>query len=92
MLGTYARNELDEQDNNSDLELDLRSGRRQEKTDPIGENVRSSLNTNMSGNSEITAETSRTISSEFSTQMSRRFEEIKSDLKFPHNRDPKRSN
>ena len=62
MLGTYSRNELEEQENNSDLELYLRSGRRQENTDLIGGNVRSSLNANMSVNSEITAETSRAIS------------------------------
>ena len=80
MLGTYARNELDEQENISDLELDLRSGRQQENTDLIGENVRPSLNANMSVNSEITAETIRAISSEISTQLSRRFEEFKSDL------------
>ena len=80
MLGTYTRNELDEQENNSELELDLRSGGRQENTDLIGENIRSSLNADMSVNSEITAETSRAINSEISTQMSRRFEEIKSDL------------
>ena len=60
--------------------MDLRFGRRQENTDPIGENIRLSLNANMSVNSEITAETSRAISSKISTQMSRRFEEIKSDL------------
>ena len=34
----------------------------------------------MSMNSEITVETRRAINSEISTQMSRRFEEIKSDL------------
>ena len=80
MLGTYTRNELDEQENNNELELDLRSRRRQDKTDLIGENIRSSLTSNMSVNSEIIAETSRAINSEFSTQMSRRFKEIKSDL------------
>ena len=80
MFGTYARNELDEQANNSDSELNLGSGRRPENIDLIGENIRSSLNANMSVNSEITTGTSRAISSEISTQMSRRFEEIKSDL------------
>ena len=59
--------------------MDLRSRRRQENTDLSGENIRSSLNANMSVNSEITAETSRAINSQFSTRMSR-FEEIKSDL------------
>ena len=58
MLGTYARIELDELENNSELEIDPRSGRRQENTDPIGENIRSSLNAIMSVNSEITTETS----------------------------------
>ena len=58
MLGTYTRNELDEQENNSELELDQWPGGRQEITDFIGENIKSSLNANMSANSEITAETS----------------------------------
>ena len=58
MLATYAQNELVEQQNNSDLELDLRSGKRQENTDLIGGNVRLPPNANMSENSEITAETS----------------------------------
>ena len=80
MLGTYAQNELDEQKNNSIFELDLRSWRRQGNTDVIGEKIRSSLNANMRVNSDIRAETSRAISSKISTQMSRRFEEVKFDL------------
>ena len=80
MLATYAQNELVEQQNNSDLELDLRSGKRQENTDLIGGNVRLPPNANMSENSEITAETSRTISSKNATQMSRRFDLRKSNL------------
>ena len=80
MLGNYTRNELDEQENYSELELDLRTGRRQGNTDLIRENIRSSLNANMSVNSEITAETSRAINSEIFTEMSRGFEENKSDL------------
>ena len=80
MIGTYTRNELDERENNSGLEMDLGSGRRRENTDLVGENIRSSLNANMSVNSEITAESSRAINSEISPRMSRRFEEIKSNL------------
>ena len=80
MLGTYSRNELVEQENNSEIEMDLESRRRQEDTNFFGGNFRSSLNANMSVNSEITAETSRAINSEISTQMSRRLEEIRSDI------------
>ena len=80
MIGTYTPNELDERENNSGLEMDLGSGRRRKNTDLVGENIRSSLNANMSVNSEITAESSRAINSEISPRMSRRFEEIKSNL------------
>ena len=80
MLETYTRNELDERQNKSELEMDLGSWRRQENTDLIGENIRSSPNANMSVKSESTAETSRGFNSEISTEMSRSFEEIKSDL------------
>ena len=80
MIGTYTRNELDERENNSELEMDLGSGRRRENTNLVGENIRSSLNANMIVNSEITDVSSRAFNSENSPQMSRRFEEIKSNL------------
>ena len=67
MLGTSTRNELDEQENNSEIEKDLESRRHQENIDLIVENIRSSLNANMSVNREITAQTSRAINSEIST-------------------------
>ena len=70
MLGTYSRNELDEQENNIEIEMALESRRCQEDTNLIGENFRSSLNANMSVNSEITVETSRAINLGSSTQMS----------------------
>ena len=41
---------------------------------------RTLLNTNLSGTSEITVETSRTINSDISSQMSRKLVELKSNL------------
>ena len=60
--------------------MDLGSGRRRENTNLVGENIRSSLIANMIVNSEITDVSSRAFNSENSPQMSRRFEEIKSNL------------
>ena len=50
------------------------------ETSQTGENFRSLLNTNTSLNSEITAETSRAIISEISSQMSKKFEEVSIDV------------
>ena len=60
--------------------FDLESKRQQREANMVERNFRTLLNTNESENSEITAETSRTIYSEVSSQMSRKFEEMKSDL------------
>ena len=78
--GTYSRNELVEERNDSETDLDLESGRRQQSTSHTETNFRSLLNTNISENSEITAETNRLINSETSSQMSKKLEELKSDL------------
>ena len=43
MLGTYSRNELAEQENNSELDLDLESGRQQQGTSRTDNNFRSLL-------------------------------------------------
>ena len=64
----------------SDADFNLESRRPQEETNSINRNFRSLLNTNLSENCEIIAETSRAISSKISSQMSRKLEEMKSDL------------
>ena len=78
MLGNYSRNELVEERNNSLIDLDLESGRQQQSR--TENNFRSLLKTNLSENSEFTAETNRLINSEISSQMSRKLEGLKSDL------------
>ena len=80
MLGSYSRDAQVEQGNISDVEGDFESDRRQQSTDLVEGNFRSLLNTNVSENSEITAETMRAINSEISSQMSRKLDEMKSDL------------
>ena len=80
MLGSFQGNNQVRDENVSDTDFDLESRRQQRGTNSVEGNFRSLLNTNMSENSEITAETSRAINSEISSQMSRNLEEKKSDL------------
>ena len=80
MLGSYSRE--DEENNISENEdnLDSGSSRPQQSSNVMGEDFRSLLNTNSRENSEITIETSRLISEEISNQMSRKLNEIKTGL------------
>ena len=80
MLGSYSR--CDEENNISENEgnLDSGSSRPQQSSNVIGEDFRSLLNTNSRENSEITIETTRLISEEISNQMSRKFNEVKTNL------------
>ena len=80
MLGNYSENEIRDQGNVREVDMDLESRGQQQSTSRIDNNYRSLLNTNLSENSEITAETSRMINSEISSQMSRKLEEMKSDF------------
>ena len=80
MLGAYSRNDLVEDENNTEPEVDLESGRHQRSDGQTENNFRSLLNTNPSENSEVTVETNRLINSEISSQMSRKLEELKTDL------------
>ena len=80
MLGNYTNSEIREQEAVDQIEIDPESRRLQQDLDGNEGNYRSLLNTNLSENSEITVETSRMINSEFSSQMSRKIEEMKSDL------------
>ena len=80
MLGSYSRD--DEENNISENELNLDSGssRPQHSSNAVGEDFRSLLNTNSRENSEITIETTRLINEEISNQMSRKLNEIKTSL------------
>ena len=80
MLGNFRGNNQIRDENISDADFDLESLRQQEETNLVEGNFRSLLNTNVSENSEITAETSRAINSEISSQMSSKLEDMKSDL------------
>ena len=80
MLGNFHGNNQVRDENESDADFDLESRRQQGETNLVEVNFRSLLTTNVSENSEITAETSRAINSKISSQMSKKLEELKSDL------------
>ena len=80
MLGSYSRD--DEENNVSENEMNLDSGssRPQQSSNVLGEGFRSPPNTNSRENSEITFETTRLINEEVSNQISRKLIEIKTSL------------
>ena len=80
MLGSYQSDNSEMQDSTSENEIDSESIRREGSSNQNENNYRSYLNTNLSENSCLTVETSRAISSEISTQMSRKFEEMQTNL------------
>ena len=80
MLGSYQRDNSKIQDRTSENGIDLGSNGREDSSNQNENNYRSYLNTNLSENSCLTVETSRAISSEISSQMSRKFEELQSSL------------
>ena len=80
MLGSYQRDISLAQNENDEGEIDLRSTRHEENANQNESDSRSYLNTNLSENSCLTVETRRAISSEISSQMSRKFEEMQSSL------------
>ena len=79
MLGNYSRNELDSQLGERETELDLESNGLQ-TANPNSEDFRSLINTNSRENSEITIETARLINNEITSQVTRKLDEIRSDL------------
>ena len=81
MLGNYSRNELDSQLGERETELDLESNGPQ-TANPISEDFRSLINTNSRKNSEITIETARLINNEITSQVTRKLDEIRSDLNY----------
>ena len=80
MLGSYQRDNCEAQKGNDGGEIDLRSTRHEENANQNENNYRSYLNTNLSENSYLTVETSRAISSEISSHLSRKFEKMQSSL------------
>ena len=79
MLGNYSRNELDSQLGERETELDLESDGLQ-AANPISEDFRSLVDTNSRENSEITIETARLINNDITSQVTRKLDEIRSDL------------
>ena len=79
MLGNYSRNELYSQLGERETELDLGSDGPQ-AANPISEDFRSLINKNSRENSEITIETARLINNEITSQVTRKLDEIRSDL------------
>ena len=79
MLRNYSRNELDSQLGERETELELESNGLQ-TPNPTSEDFRSLINTNSRENSEITIETARLIKNEITSQVTRKLDEIRSDL------------
>ena len=80
MLGSYSRDDEENNVSENDVNLDSGSSRPQQSTNIIGEDFRFLLNTNSRENSEITIETTRLINDEISSQLSRKLNEIKTSL------------
>ena len=79
MLGSYQRVNNEFRSENNEKTLDQRSKER-EGQDRNVEDYQTFLNNNPSENSCLTIETSRAISSEISSQMSRKFQEMQTSL------------
>ena len=80
MLGSYSRDDEENNVSENEVNLDSESSRPQQSSNVIGEDFRSLLNTNSRENSEITIETTRLINEEVSHQMSRKLNGIKTSL------------
>ena len=80
MLGSYSRDDEENDISENGVNLDSGSNRPQQSSNVIGEDFRSLLNTNSRENSEIKIETTRMINEEISIQMSRKLNEIKNSL------------
>ena len=80
MLGSYSRDDEENDIGENGVNLDSGSNRPQQSSNIIGEDFRSLLNTKSRENSEITIATTRMIIEEISNQMSRKLNEIKSSL------------
>ena len=80
MLGSYSRDDEENDISKNGVNLDSGSNRPQQSSNVIGEDFRSLLNTNSKENNEITIETTRMINEEISNQMSRKLNKIKNSL------------
>ena len=76
MLGSYSRNELENNSEDRKIEVDLASERPRQDVVQNSEDFRSLLNSNSRENSETTLETVRLVD----TEVTRRTEELKKDL------------
>ena len=81
MLGSYQRQNSEIENERNENDIDQRSGGREGILNQVENDYRNYLNTNLSENSCLTVETSRAISSEISSQMSKKLEEIQANLK-----------
>ena len=79
MLGSYQRENNEFRSENNENTLDQRSNERESQERNVDE-YQTFLNNNPSENSCLTIETSRAISSEISSQMSRKFQEMQTSL------------
>ena len=80
MLGSYSRDDEENNISENEVNLDSVSSRPQQSSNVLGEDFRSLPNTNSRENSEFTIETTRLINEEISNQMSRKLIEIKTSL------------
>ena len=80
MLGSYQRQNSEIENERNENDVDQRSGGREGISNQVENDYRTYLNTNLIENSSLTVETSRAISSEISSQMSRKLEEIQTNL------------
>ena len=80
MLGSYSRDDEENDISENGVNLDSGSNRPQQSSNVIGEDFRFLLNTNSRENSEITIGTTRKINEEISNQKSRKLNEIKNSL------------
>ena len=79
MLGSYQRESKELRSENNENTVDQKSNER-ERQDQNVDDYQTFLNNNPSENSCLTIETSRAISSEISSQMSRKFQEKQTNL------------
>ena len=80
MLGSYQRQNSEIENENNGDSIDQRSSGREGIPNQVENNYRIYLNINLSENSCLTVETSRAISSEISSQMSKKLEEKQANL------------
>ena len=77
MLGLYSRNVIKRNQKERNIEADLESVGPRQNLDQNGKEIRSLMNTNITGNGEITIKSTGLISSEVTDQMTRKLDELK---------------